>query len=115
MSSADSAFDASAPALGYIYQCRMGLLLALRKSDDPSLAVSIEKIDDITFERDGTAFERLQTKHQVVPGSLSDGSKAVWKTIRIWSKDIASGKLQPEKTLLFLLATASVQAGTALA
>jgi len=93
----------------------MALLLALRKDDDPSLAVSIEKIDDITFENNGTAYQRLQTKHQVVPGSVTDASADVWKTIRIWSEEIASSKLVPDKTLLFLLTTGSAKAESALA
>ena len=115
MASATSPFDASASALGYIYQCRLALLLALRKNDDPALTVSIEKIDDITFERDGTPHERIQTKLQVTPGVLSDASEAVWKTLRIWSDDVASGKLKPSETLLCLLSSGTAQSNSALA
>lgn len=115
MVSGNSRFDASGPALGYIYQCLVALLLTLRKSDDPGLAVSIEKIDDITFEQSGSAFERLQTKHSATPGIVSDSSEAIWKTLRIWSEDIASGKLDPGKTVLLLLTSSSAPAGSGLA
>ena len=43
-----SVSDASAPAPGYLYQCRFALLLALRESD-PDVLISVEKLDDIGF------------------------------------------------------------------
>ncbi len=113
--SGSPSYDASASALGYIYQCLMGLLLALRKADDAALTISIEKVDDIAFEENGTAVERLQTKHQVVPGDLKDNTQGLWKTVRIWSDDTRSGKLDPTKTLLFLVTTGSASTGSGLA
>jgi hypothetical protein len=49
MSGSSSPFDASPSALGYLYQCRYALLLALQKDDDPNLCLSIEKLDDVAF------------------------------------------------------------------
>ncbi len=47
-------FDAFSSALGYLYQCRYALLLALQKGDDPNLCLSIEKLDDVAFHESPT-------------------------------------------------------------
>ncbi len=64
-----SQFDASASLLGYLYQVRYGLYLALKKLpevDDPEqYHISIEKLGDIGFDKEGTATELLQTKISV--------------------------------------------------
>jgi hypothetical protein len=45
-----SQFDASASLAGYLYQCRLALLLALRElKRKPNCQISIEKFDDIAF------------------------------------------------------------------
>jgi len=46
MSGSSSPFDASASALGYLYQCRYALLLALERAEEPNVSISIEKLDD---------------------------------------------------------------------
>jgi len=60
-------FDASASALGYIYQVRYALLAALKKMqevEDPDLYyVSIEKLDDVAFDKKGSPEELLQMKY----------------------------------------------------
>ena len=38
-------FDASASALGYLYQCWFALLLALQRDEDSSESVTLEKLD----------------------------------------------------------------------
>ena len=50
MSASPSPFDASASALGYLYQCRYALLLALQKGDDLDLGISVEKLDDVVID-----------------------------------------------------------------
>ena len=72
--------------LGYLYQCREALLLAIVETrSQPGLSVSIERFDDVAFEQNGTATELLQLKHHVNPASLTDMSVDLWKTLRIWS------------------------------
>jgi hypothetical protein len=88
-----SIYDASASALGYIYQVRYALLLALQKvsevNDPDDCLISIEKLDDIAFEQGGNPSELLQAKYHGSPGNLTDRSSDLWKTIRIWSEMIA--------------------------
>lgn len=80
--------DASASALGYLYQCRYALLLALRKDENIPFNVIIEKLDDVAFTRNGsTAAELLQFKHVLRrSGNLGDKSPDIWKTLKIWSE-----------------------------
>jgi hypothetical protein len=98
-------FSAAPSALGYLYQVEVALLEALRR-EDPALELSIEALDDIAFE--GTQTELLQTKLQITPGSLTDGSGDLWRTLRIWSTLETS---QPE-ALLVLVTTATAQEGS---
>ncbi len=83
-------FDATASALGYIYQVRYGLLMGLKKIqevDDPdNCIVSIEKLDDIAFEENGNPTELLQTKYHGSAGNVTDRSADLWKTIRVWAE-----------------------------
>src|SRR5437762_12352307 len=90
-------FDASSSFLGYLYQARLALLLALRKTKrDPGLQVSIERFDDVSFEDSGTPLERIQTKHHIgTKGSLSDRSPDLWRTLRVWSEEVLKGELDP--------------------
>lgn len=107
-----SIFDASPSALGYYYQCRLALLFALRRDDDPSLTISIEKLDDISFQKEGTPVELLQTKHHISRrGNLSDGSRDIWKTIRVWCEAVAKEGIDLDRAILCLVTT-SVAAET---
>ena len=45
--------NAAGQMLGYLYQVRYALNL-LMSSDDPSYQISIEKFDDIAFDKEGT-------------------------------------------------------------
>lgn len=111
MSTAPTPFDASSSALGYLYQCRYALLLALEHEEDPSLQMSIEKLDDVTFckkEADGSAAsEILQFKHHIKrQGGVSDKSVDIWKSIRIWS-ELVSAKAVTLGSGTFVLVTTS--------
>jgi hypothetical protein len=77
--------EASAPATGYLFQCRYALLAGLRATiDTPNVAISIERFDDIAFEADGEPTELIQTKHHVRQnGNLTDASADLWKTLLI--------------------------------
>jgi len=104
-----SIFDASASALGYIYQVRYALLLALQKigqvNDPDDCFISIEKLDDIAFEENGDPVELLQAKYHGSPGNLTDRSSDLWKTIRIWSEMIMDTSKPFEAATFTLLTT----------
>ena len=58
-----SKYSASASMLGYFYQCRLALLETLKRLKiDPTIAVSIETLDDVVFEKDGTPTGVIQVK-----------------------------------------------------
>lgn len=105
-------FDATSSLLGYIYQIRYGLLLSLKKMrevDDPDdYFVSIETIDDIAFEKNGTPEELLQTKYHSTPGNISNKSPDIWKTIRVWIEAYKNNQLDFNKANLFLVTTENV-------
>ena len=68
-------FNASASMLGYLYQIRYGLFLSLKKlseiADPEQFNISIEKFDDVGFDKEGTPEELLQTKFHGKPGNLT--------------------------------------------
>ncbi|MBN0989361.1 ABC-three component system protein [Amphritea pacifica] len=111
-----SQFDASASMLGYLYQVRFGLYMAWKKLpevDDPErYHVSIEKLDDISFEQDGTATELLQTKYHCTPGNLTNRSPDIWKTIRVWVESYQAGTIELGNALLTLITTQNIPEGT---
>jgi len=110
MSSSPSPFDASASALGYFYQCRYALLLALTRGDEPDSCVSIEKLDDVAFHSSpatpGQAAELLQFKHRLSrTGGLGDSSPDVWKSLKIWSEAASQNRIDLTRSSLCLLTT----------
>ncbi len=110
MSGSLSPFDASSSALGYLYQCRYALLLALQKGDDPNLCLSIEKLDDVAFHESPTtptvARECLQFKHKISrAGGLGDSSTDIWKTLKIWVGAVKAKQIDPSRASLVLVTT----------
>ena len=105
---------AAASALGYLYQVRYALLESLRRlRKAEEFIVAIETLDDVVFEKDGTAPELLQTKHHLnKAANLTDGSPDLWKTLRIWCEALASADV-PEGSLYFLITTAQAVNGHA--
>lgn len=107
-----SQFDASPSMLGYIYQIRFALYLSLKKlsdlADPEQFNVSIEKLDDIAFDSDGSPEELLQTKLHGDEGNLTDRSPDIWKTIRIWVELIKSGEISLGNVILSLVTTQTV-------
>lgn len=108
--------SAADPALGYLYQCRIALLLALEKlRGGEEFIVAVETLDDVTFEGIAQPAELLQVKHHLKRGgSLSDASVDLWRTMRVWADAEDEGRL-PAQALLFLVTTASVPKGCAAA
>jgi hypothetical protein len=110
-----SNFSAGPSMLGYLYQVRIALLWAIRRSRVSDFAVSIETLDDVTFEVGGEPSAVLQTKHSVNAAAiLTDLSPDLWKTMRVWMVGLVSGEVPPE-TARFLISTAEVQPGSACA
>ncbi|MDE1462426.1 ABC-three component system protein [Spartinivicinus poritis] len=105
----NSVFDATSSMLGYIYQVRYALLLALKKiadaNDPDDCFISIEKLDDIAFEEKGNPVELLQAKYHGSPGNLTDRSPDLWKTIRVWSEMIQKESCLIEEASFTLLTT----------
>lgn len=109
---------AAAPsATGYLYQCRYALYAALRAMDEtPNLDISLERFDDVAFERDGDPSALLQTKHHIKgTGNLSDASVDLWKTLRIWSEIVAQDTTAPFRLRFVLLTTGQAPQGSAAA
>lgn len=92
----ETPFSAPDPALGYLYQIRSALLWSLQRlKSEPDFLVSIETLDDVTFETsDGAPADVLQTKHhRSSTANLTDASPDVWKTLRIWFEAYAAGTI----------------------
>ena len=105
-------FNAGASMLGYLYQVRVALLWAVRQSRIGDFSVSVETLDDVSFEASGDPIAVLQTKHSVHNTSgLSDLSPDLWKTLRIWMVGRFSGEV-PITTAKFLISTSVTSAGT---
>ncbi len=101
-----SQYSAAASLLGYIYQCRLALLESIKRlKSDPDIAVAIETLDDVVFEKDGSPTEVIQVKHHIArKASLTNASTDLWKTIRIWC-DLFTGGLSEENSILCLMTT----------
>jgi hypothetical protein len=92
--------------LGYFYQARYALYLILNAQ--PEAELSIEKVDDVAFEQEGSLRELLQLKHHVNrKASLTDASTDLWKTIRVWSENVNSGVISASGLLLTIITTAT--------
>ncbi|MFO0586953.1 MAG: ABC-three component system protein [Polyangiaceae bacterium] len=99
--------DAADSNTGYLYQCRYALYAALLvMGDEPNLEVSVEKFDDVAFERGDDPVALIQTKHHIKStGSLADASVDLWKTLRIWADLVAKDPSAPFKLRFALLTT----------
>ncbi|MGW5216150.1 ABC-three component system protein [Streptomyces sp. NPDC004051] len=78
--------DASASALGYLYQAKWALLELLRGSSErPDGAISLELHDDVAWEVADRPVDLLQTKfHPRSTRMLGDRDDDLWRTIRSW-------------------------------
>jgi hypothetical protein len=111
--SGTSQFSAADAALGYLYQVRVALLWALRRLKSGSdFVVSLETLDDVTFETKGRPEELLQTKHhRNREAALTDASGDLWRSLRVWFESHTSGSI-PAGTSLHLLTTAIAPVGS---
>jgi len=103
----ENTHEASGSATGYLYQCRIALLLGLRAIPlTPDLKISVEKFDDVAFDTNGTPSELIQTKHHVgSTGNLSNASSDLWNTLLIWVKATKADIDVPFRTKFVLLTT----------
>jgi hypothetical protein len=102
-----TSFSAVDPALGYLYQVRLALLWSLRRArSGTDFIVSLETLDDVTFESvGGTPEELLQAKHhRDREATLTNASSDLWKSLRVWFEGYAS-KQVPLSTTRYLLTT----------
>ncbi|MFA1677416.1 ABC-three component system protein [Rhizobium mongolense] len=80
------------------------------------MEVGIERLDDVSFERDGNPLELLQAKHHIDRvASLTDKSVDLWKTLRVWSEAAAKDPTLPARIRLALITTGSAPLDSAAA
>ncbi|MFE6153618.1 ABC-three component system protein [Streptomyces sp. NPDC057889] len=107
--------DASASALGYLYQAKWALLELLRGSfERPDGAISLELHDDVAWEEGHRPVDLLQTKyHQRSARTLGDRDDDLWRTIRSWMDTHAPG--DADGPWLTLVTTQQARDGSAAA
>jgi hypothetical protein len=112
---AGTTFSAAASAAGYYYQARLALAEALRFAyADSGIDIAVERLDDVSFEKQGTPIELLQTKHHISKiAELTDYSPDLWRTIRIWAERIKQDPSLPSRTRLALVTTGIAPEGSA--
>lgn len=106
------AHAAEAAALGFYYQALFALV-ALVANEADSAAVVVERLDDVEFKVDGNTM-LYQLKHSIseTPPPVTLGSRALWKTIKIWVDVLP--ELTLSETTLCLVAVGSVPDGSPL-
>ena len=115
MSEVQTVHSAAPSAAGYLYQARLALAEALRYAyAESGIEFAVEKFDDVSFEKDGSAFELLQTKHHLrKSGDLTDSSVDLWKTLRVWAEAAKADPSLPGRTRFALVTTAQAPTGSA--
>ena len=105
-------YNAAGQMLGYLYQVRYALNLLL-ESEEPGYQISLEKFDDIAFDRDGTAVQLIQAKHHTNPASLTDSSTDLWRTLNVWFDAISIDRTLLDHTDFVIITTAETPDGSA--
>lgn len=101
---------------GYLYQCRLALLLGLRRAESrENEQISIEKFDDVAFDTDDHAHCLIQAKHHVAPKSMGNASPDIWKTLRTWIGEMRRTSFASSDLRFVLITTATASDGTAMA
>ena len=111
----DGKFSASQSMAGYLFQCRYALYRSLQIVEKSTNGhVAIEKYDDISFENDDLADCLIQAKHNIKPKSLSNNTVDLWKTIRVWLHERATGSAITDSTRFNLITNSKAADGTAM-
>ena len=68
----------------------------------------------MSFEKGGSAFDLLQTKHHLSKtGDLTNSSVDLWKTLRVWAETAKANPTLPGRTRFALVTTAQAPTGSA--
>lgn len=105
-------FDASASALGYIFQIDYALFRALQIEDE-SENIGLEVLDDVAvLDNRNRPIELAQLKYYDTSSQLSNRSAQLWRTLRIWSTRVGRGEIEIEKTSLYLITSSQITDGS---
>ncbi|GAA1469260.1 hypothetical protein NE857_25905 [Nocardiopsis exhalans] len=106
-------FEASASAVGYVYQLRKALHSCVeRHGRGLDWCIAIEAGDDVEEIVEGGRI-LYQLKHRAEGVSMANSSTDLWKTLRIWAHGITNRQVDLEETDLFLLTTAELSTDSA--
>ncbi|KUJ38765.1 hypothetical protein ADL25_21075 [Streptomyces sp. NRRL F-5122] len=106
-------FEASASAIGYVYQLRKALHACVElHGNGLDWCLAVEAGDDIEKVTQGGR-TYYQLKHRRAGVRLTDASTDLWKTLRIWVHAVTNQRIELEETDLFLLTTANLPEGSA--
>ncbi|MFJ4895030.1 ABC-three component system protein [Streptomyces sp. NPDC088788] len=112
MATKDEQFEATASALGYLYQFAKALQLCIEEwVGGLEWSVAVEAADDIE-KHAGSLTELLQLKQRADGIRLTDSAPDLWKTLRIWCEAAKTGRIHLPETNLFLMTTAELPAGS---
>jgi hypothetical protein len=113
MSGQGDPFEASAAAVGYLFQLRQALAFCVEQlATGLDWSVAIEAGDDIEVRRDDTT-SLWQLKHRAPGTKLTDAATDLWKSIRIWATALPTWDTEYERPAFFLLTTANAPVGSA--
>ena len=113
MSGQSDPFEASAAAVGYLYQFRRALLFCVEHLETGlDWSVAIEAGDDIEVRRDSTT-GWWQLKHRAPGTKITDAATDLWKSLRIWATALAKEHPGTDRPDFFLLTTAVAPEGSA--
>ncbi len=98
-------FSAAPQALGYLFQTiRYSLYVMMVNLDRRDCHLRMEKFDDIEIVEGATPRDSIQVKQTAT--NLTNRSTDFWKTIRVWSDNLQTGKLHLPGTILTIATTA---------
>ncbi|WP_406467800.1 ABC-three component system protein [Streptomyces sp. NBC_01594] len=106
-------YEASASALGYLFQFAKALHMCIEQwmSAGPDWSIAVEAADDIE-QHVGSVTDLLQLKQRAEGVRLTNTSKDLWKTLRIWAEAAEAGRIDLDGTNLYLLTTAELPKGS---
>ncbi|WRZ87707.1 hypothetical protein OHB54_00525 [Streptomyces sp. NBC_01007] len=98
MATKDDQFEATASALGYLYQFAKALQLCIEEwVGGLEWSVAVEAADDIE-KHAGSLTELLQLKQRAEGIRLTDSAPDLWKTLRIWCEAAKTGRIHLPET-----------------
>lgn len=105
--------QATEQMLGYLYQIRYALELLL-KNENPDYQISIEKFDDVAFDKDGQPVQLIQLKHHIKQkGNLTDSSADLWRTLKVWIDSLVQHPELLGSTEFLIITTATAPKNSA--